>query len=192
MRRMWPDTCKDRCPASFLIIIESSPLLYMSVPADVLRTHIDYTTWASMRLLDAAAQLSPEELTHDFQTADGSVLDTLAHIFAADRLWLARLAGGPHPGFVTDADRSLDALQNGWPALMDRWKTWAADLTDDEVRGEIAYRNMKGRPWKQPLWQLILHVVNHGTHHRGQVSGLLRTLGHTPPTIDLVYFYGQR
>jgi uncharacterized damage-inducible protein DinB len=50
---------------------------------------------------------------------------------------------------------------------------------------------MKGTPWKQPLWKLVLHVVNHGTHHRSQVSGFLRTLGHAPPPLDLVYFYRQ-
>jgi uncharacterized damage-inducible protein DinB len=50
---------------------------------------------------------------------------------------------------------------------------------------------MKGRPWKQPLWQLVLHVVNHGTHHRGQVSGFLRSLGHTPPILDPIYFYRE-
>jgi len=161
----------------------------MSVSADALRTHIDFTSWASLRLLSAAAGLTPDELTHDFQTADHSVLGTLVHLFASDRLWLARLAGGTHPGFVTDADRSLAALQNGWPALLERWKGWTAAITDQQALAEIAYSDMKGRPWKQPLWQLILHVVNHDTHHRGQVSGFLRSLGHTPPPTDLVYFY---
>jgi uncharacterized damage-inducible protein DinB len=83
-------------------------------------------------------------------------------------------------------------LQNGWPALMERWKAWAAGLTDEQARAEIAYSEMKGRPWKQPLWQLVLHVVNHGTHHRGQVSGFLRSLGHPPPTLDLVYFCREK
>ena len=163
----------------------------MPVSADVLRTHLDYTAWASLRLLGAAAELTPQELTHDLQTADRTILDTMVHIFAADRLWLARLEGTPHPGFITDADRSLPALQTGWPALWDRWKTWAADLSEEQAQADISYCDMKGRPWKQPLWQLILHVVNHGTHHRGQVSGFLRTLGHTPPVLDLVHFYRQ-
>jgi len=45
---------------------------------------------------------------------------------------------------------------------------------------------------QQPLWQVVLHAVNHGTHHRGQVSGFLRTLGHTPPVTDLSHFYRRR
>jgi uncharacterized damage-inducible protein DinB len=163
----------------------------MSVSADVLRTHIDYTAWASLRLLNAAAELTPEELTRNFQTADRSVLGTLAHLFASDRIWLARVSGGPPASFVTDADRDFTALQNGWPALLERWKTWAAELTDERAQAPVTYHDLKGRPWKHPLWQLILHVVNHDTHHRGQVSGFLRSLGHTPPGVDLIYYYRQ-
>jgi uncharacterized damage-inducible protein DinB len=53
----------------------------------------------------------------------------------------------------------------------------------------VDYKDSKGNPYRQPLWQLILHVVNHGTHHRGQASGFLRALGHTPPVLDLVAYY---
>ena len=163
----------------------------MPVSAEVLRAHLDYSAWASRRLVVAAAQLSPEELTRDFRTADGSILGTLVHIFASDRLWLSRLAGGPHPGFVTDSDRSLAVLDNDWPALHERWKSWAAALTDESIAAPLAYSDMKGRPWSQPLWQLVLHVVNHATHHRGQVSGFIRSLGRIPPPVDLVYYYRE-
>ncbi len=164
----------------------------MPVSADVLATHLAYTAWASRRLVEAAAQLAPEELTRDFQTADRSVLGTLAHVFAADRLWLARLRGGPHPGYVSDADYRLDVLLGDWPALHDRWRDWASSLTDEIVLRPVAYTDLKGRSWSQPLWQLVLHVVNHGTHHRGQVAGFLRMLGHTPPPLDLVFYYRER
>ncbi len=163
----------------------------MSVSADALRTHIDYMAWANRRILDAASQLSPEELTRDFQTADRSVLDTMAHVFAGDRVWLARLEGGPVPGFISDRDRNLEVLQVEWPALGERWQRWAQGITDESAQAMVSYTDLKGRPWTQPLWQLILHVVNHGTHHRGQVAGFLRTMGHLPPVLDLVAYYRQ-
>ena len=161
----------------------------MSVSAGVLRTHIDFTAWATLRFLNAASELTPEELTHDFHTADRSILGTLAHLFAADRIWLARLKGEPTSHLAGDPGLDLPALQKDWPTLLELWKSWAAGLTDEQAVAQISYADMKGRPWKQPLWQLILHVVNHGTHHRGQVSGFLRSLGHAPPPTDLVYFY---
>jgi uncharacterized damage-inducible protein DinB len=164
----------------------------MSVSADVLRSQIEYTAWANLRLLEAAAQITPEELTHDFKTADHSVVGTLAHIFAGDRIWLARLSGAPVPDFISDADRDLAALQSAWPALLERWKSWAAELSEQQVREPFTYTDLKGRHWTQPLWQLVLHVVNHGTHHRGQVAGFLRSLGYTPPPLDLHYYYRKQ
>jgi uncharacterized damage-inducible protein DinB len=161
----------------------------MFVPAEVLRSHIDYSAWASGLLVDADAQLTPEELTRDFGTADKSVLGTLVHVFGADRLWLSRLQGGPANQFLTEADYQMAVLQNDWPALYKQWKDWAAGLTDEAARAELSYHDMRGNPWRQPLGQLVLHVVNHGSHHRGQVSGFLRTMGHTPPALDLVRYY---
>jgi uncharacterized damage-inducible protein DinB len=161
----------------------------MSVSADFLRSQIDYTAWASLLLLDAAAALTPEELTRDFQTAGRSVAGTLAHIFLGDRLWLARVSGASAPGFIDDEDRSLAALQTGWPPVLEGWQRWAATLTDAEAQAQFAYTDTKGRPWRQPLWQVVQHVVNHGTHHRGQVSGFLRSLGHAPPVTDLHHYY---
>jgi uncharacterized damage-inducible protein DinB len=161
----------------------------MPVSQEVLAAHIDYTAWASRKLVESAAQLSLEQLNHDFGTADRSVLGTLVHIFAADRLWLARVSGGPHPGFVAGRDRSLAILQTEWPELHDRWRQWVRGVTD--TNRAITYTDMKGNQWTQPLWQLMLHIVNHGTHHRGQVSGFLRALGQTPPPLDLVYYYRE-
>ena len=163
----------------------------MPVPAGVLRTHLDYTAWASQRLLDAAAALTEEELNRDFGTSEHSVLGTLAHTFGADRIWLWRLAGGENPGGLTAADRSLAVLQTDWPAVYERWRLWAAELTDEAAAAPLDYRDMKGNPWRQPVWQLILHVVNHGTHHRGQVSGFLRAMGKVPPPLDLIAYYRQ-
>lgn len=163
----------------------------MAVSADTLRLHLDYTAWATNRLLGAAAALSPEELTRDFKTSDRSVLDTLVHVFAADRIWLTRIHGGTRAAFIDDEDRNLNRLQQEWPALQQRWKEWAAPLSDQDAAKKIAYRDLKGNPYEQPLWQILLHVVNHGTHHRGQAAGFLRAMGHTPPQLDLIFYYRE-
>jgi uncharacterized damage-inducible protein DinB len=161
----------------------------MSVSAEVLRSHIGYTAWASRCLVESAGRLSPEELTRDFGTADKSVLGTLVHVFGADRLWLARLRGEIVRTFLTDTDYHLPVLQNDWPALHRQWIEWASGLTNEAAAAKISYSDMSGNPWEQPLWQLVLHVVNHGTHHRGQVSGFLRAMGHAPEKLDLVNYY---
>jgi uncharacterized damage-inducible protein DinB len=165
----------------------------MSVTVPVLRDHIDYTAWASARLVEAAGRLSPEELTRDFLTADKTVLGTLMHVYSSERLWLARVKGDPFPGLPTEAEHNLAFLQTAWPELYGRWREWASSLNPESPTREVSYRDLKQNSWKQPLWQIILHVVNHSTHHRGQASGFLRSMGHTPPSLDLIAFYrGQK
>ena len=100
----------------------------MPVSVDTLRLQLDYSAWANQRLLDSAAKLSHEELTRDFKTADKTVLDTLVHIYAADRIWLTRVLAEPRATFVDPEDRDLTLLQTEWPALHQRWKLWLRDF----------------------------------------------------------------
>jgi uncharacterized damage-inducible protein DinB len=73
--------------------------------------------------------------------------------------------------------------------LYRQWDEWLAGLNDDAVRTDFTYQDMRGNVWTEPIWKLVMHVVNHGTHHRGQVSGFLRAMGRVPPVLDLVAFY---
>jgi uncharacterized damage-inducible protein DinB len=161
----------------------------MSLSVEDLREHLAYSAWASRRLVHAASELTAAELLRDFETSDHSVLGTLVHAFAADRVWLARLRGAARPPYSTEADYHLSVLQNEWPELYRQWDEWLAGLNDDAARADFTYQDMRGNTWTQPIWKLVLHVVNHATHHRGQVSGFLRAMGHVPPVLDLVAFY---
>ena len=149
----------------------------------MLRSHLAYSAWATSRLLHAVEQIPEEHLHHDFQTSDRTILRTLVHIFAADRIWLARVRGESPQAFVSDADYHLSVLREQWPPLLANWQNIPAPET------VIHYQDLKGNPYESPLWEIVLHVVNHATHHRGQVSGFLRSLGHTPPPLDLNRYY---
>jgi uncharacterized damage-inducible protein DinB len=91
----------------------------MEFNAGVVRTQLDYSQWASDRLVAAASTLSPEELTRDFGTADHSVLGTLVHIYAADRVWFGRIRDNPPAHFIAPEDMSLEVLQGDWPRLLE-------------------------------------------------------------------------
>ena len=161
----------------------------MPLSVDDLREHLAYSAWASRHLVQAASELTEAELVRDFQTSDRSVLGTLVHTFAADRVWLARLRQSPRLQYSSETDYKLSVLQNDWPELYRQWDELLAGWYDDAVCADLTYQDMRGRTWIQPIWQLVLHVVNHGTHHRGQVSGFLRTVGRVPPALDLVAYY---
>ena len=76
-----------------------------------------------------------------------------------------------------------------WPLLLDRYVTWAEALDPAAWDRVVAYHNTKGEPFQTPVWQIVLHVVNHASYHRGQITTLLRQLGHTPAGTDLVAYY---
>ncbi|HEX4158586.1 MAG TPA: DinB family protein [Rhizomicrobium sp.] len=153
----------------------------------LLQYQIDYTIWATARLLNSATALSPDELNRDFGSADKSVSGTLLHIYRSERSWLHRIVSPP------DIPLELPSLEwasvvEQWPALHQQWREFAQTLTDECVNTVLEYRTMKGEPRRNGLWVIILHVVNHGTHHRGQVSGFLRALGKTPPSLDSISY----
>jgi len=153
----------------------------------LLRYQIQSAAWANQRVLAAAAGLTPEELTRDFHSSERSVLGTLVHICRAERIWLSRLEG-PLLEYRVEGDDTLPALETTWPAVAQKWLDWSATLTDQAAQTEITYRDLRGNQWTTPLWKIILHVVNHSTHHRGQAIGFLRALGHTPPNTDSITF----
>ena len=162
-----------------------------SVSADTLREHLLYTAWASSRLVHAIENIPSAQLTQDFQTSEHSILGTLVHVFAADRIWLTRVNQESRAAFVSDSDYNLNVLQIDWPLIYAKWNEWAARLTDETAAASISYNDLKGNPHASGAWEIVLHVVNHGTHHRGQVSGFLRSLGHTPPQLDLIRYYRE-
>ena len=159
------------------------------ISPEVIRTHLRYTAWASRTLVEAAAKLTPEELNRDFGTADKSVLGTLTHIFAADRMWLSRINPPQRQTFLEPRDFDIAVLDREWPAIGKAWLKWADGLVEADTTRGVIFRDLKGTTHTQPLWQIVLHVVNHGTHHRGQVSGFLRAMGHAPAQLDLTYYY---
>ena len=164
----------------------------MTTLIDVLRNHLNYTAWASGKLVDAASALNPQELLRDFGTADRHVLGTLVHIYAADRVWLGRIEGSPPAQFIVPKqDMHLAVLRTDWPVLLERWKQWGTRLTEESMNRDISYTSAKGDEFVTPTWQIVLHLVNHATHHRGQASGFLRAMGHTPPVLELTAFYRE-
>ncbi len=165
----------------------------MHLSASAIQHHVEYNAWATLQLLKAAAQLDENELTRDFGTADKSVLGTLVHIFRAERIWLARLQQNiSGVAWSRPEDEQLPALNAEWPPLHNAWRSWANNLLDSDSERVLSYTDLRGNPWAQPVWQLLLHVVNHSTHHRGQVSGFLRALGKTPPPLDFIRFVREQ
>jgi uncharacterized damage-inducible protein DinB len=164
-----------------------------SPDAEHIRLLCDYNSWANQRLLEVSATLKEEQFTRDLGSSFRSVRDTLAHIMDVEWLYLERWNG-----------RSPSALPSpeSYPNhanVVVRWKEIEQDLNhfvaardSAGLEQRIDYRNTRGDDFSNPLWEMLLHLVNHSTYHRGQVTTLVRQLGTKPVSTDLINFYRQR
>jgi uncharacterized damage-inducible protein DinB len=148
-----------------------------------------YTLWADRICLKALEQVAAEDLVRDTGTSFGSLLGTLAHILGSQRVWLARFEGkilSRVPDLTDFPD--WETLTAAWGETSAELGFFLASLTAEQVSADLSWTNLQGVSYTRPLWEPVLHLVNHSTYHRGQVVSQLRQLGYQPPSTDLIYF----
>jgi uncharacterized damage-inducible protein DinB len=154
---------------------------------------LDYTVWANHRILRPVATLTVAAYRRDLGGSHGGVRGTLTHIMGAEWLWLERFKG-VSPSRLLDESEFPDvvALRDRWKVIEDHRAAWFVSLREADAQATIAYRNLEGKQWSAPLWQLVQHVVNHSSYHRGQVTNFLRQLGARPVGTDMVAWDRER
>ena len=162
--------------------------------ADDLRLLLEYHYWARDRLLDATDALTQDQLTRDLGNSFRSVRDTLAHLHASEWIWLSRWQGtSPTTPLPPDRFADVAAVRAGWSELELQVRAFGATLTDERVEEYLDYRLLNGTAGRSRVWQMVQHMVNHASYHRGQVTTMLRQLGAAPPkSMDLITFYRER
>lgn len=158
-----------------------------------MRVLFDYNAWANHRALDAAAALTTEQFVKTMGSSFESVRDTLAHICGAEWIWLERFQGRS-PASLPDAAECADveSLRAKWAGQEGRLLAFVGKLTQEDLNRVMEYKTLKFGVYRNPLWQSMQHVVNHGTYHRGQITTLLRQLGAQPILTDLMHYYRER
>ncbi len=154
---------------------------------DEMRDLVAYTEWATARLTAALAKVPDAARRRRDDSAFGSVHGTLAHLIAAEWVWVERWNGrspAAPPAWVGVATFDellvhLDAVQRDRAAVLAR-------LDASTLAQPIPYRTFAGVESANPIPDLIRHVVNHGSYHRGQISLRLRQLGEQPPSTDYI------
>ena len=153
-----------------------------------------YTEWANGLVLDAAEKLSSDQLLKNVQISHQSILGTLAHMAGAEWIWLERWHGEAPTGpdvwkpWTTEQCTSLQQLRAKWQPIVDKRNAYLANLSDSRLASDLSFKRLNGEQYTLPLVQQMLHVVNHATLHRGQVVGMIRQHGITPPATDLLFY----
>lgn len=160
---------------------------------DDFRVLYEYNSWANHRTLDSCATLTREQFTRDFESSFRSVRDTLAHIYGAEWIWLERWNERVPAALPSAADfPDLQTLRVKWAEHDRNLRAYVNALTPATLQRAIKYKNTRGTPYEGPIEPMLAHVINHSTYHRGQVVTLLRQLGSTPVTTDLIGFHRER
>ncbi|MGC1106019.1 MAG: DinB family protein [Candidatus Acidiferrales bacterium] len=150
-----------------------------------------YNSWANHRVLDACTPLDAAQLTQNLHSSFPSVRDTLTHIMLAEWLWLERWLGRS-PGFPSGDFPDLASVRARWQTIETDLNAFIQKLSAADLDRVVEYKNTKGNAFSNPMRQMLQHVVNHGTYHRGQITTMLRQLGATPLTTDLIAFYREQ
>jgi uncharacterized damage-inducible protein DinB len=149
-----------------------------------------YNRWANGRMREAAMALPPEEFTRDLGNSFPSVRDTLVHMVGAEWIWLQRWRGVSPPALPAPAELpSAEAIATRWAEVERGQGDFIVSLRGSDLERRVAYTNTKGQPFTYLLRSMMLHVVNHSSYHRGQITTMLRQLGQRPVSTDLLLFY---
>jgi len=150
-----------------------------------------YNRWANVCIYDAAADLTEKEWQKDTGAFFGSLMGTLNHLVATDRIWMKRFTGLGEAPNALDAivDRSFEGLRAARVKEDARIMEWVDALSPEELEGRFTYVTMTDvRTVSQRIAPALAHLFNHQTHHRGQAHTILTTLGRPSVPLDLIYF----
>jgi uncharacterized damage-inducible protein DinB len=154
---------------------------------------IAFHYWARNRMLDALDPLSPEQFTRDLGGSFSSIRHTVVHMLSAETVWLFRWKGEtPSTMLAPESFPDVESVRRAWSESESKLRSFFGAAGEDGIQRMIHYKTLAGVESESLLWQMLQHVVNHATYHRGQVTNFLRQLGCAPPkATDLIAFYRE-
>jgi uncharacterized damage-inducible protein DinB len=158
------------------------------VDAEYCQTMAAYNGWMNRQIYDAAARASDAERKADRGAFFRSIHSTLNHLLWGDCVWLARFNGKTYRTGAIGADlyEDFDALRAARAEMDEEISAWAAQLDDSQLAGPLTwYSVVAQREMTRPRWLCVTQMFNHQTHHRGQVTTLLKQAGIDPGVTDL-------
>ena len=136
-----------------------------------------YDAWGNRAVLDSLrlATLSPSS----------RACAILAHLVGAGRVWLDRILGRAAAAEVWP-QLSFDECEAGFRELESGWAAALEKLKPGDLAAKVTYFNSRGERWESVRGDILMHVILHGTYHRGQIAVLVREAGHAPAYTDFI------
>lgn len=161
---------------------------------ELLTDYIKYNIWANERICKVFASLTPALLDKEVKSSFNTLRKTIYHIWGAEWIWYQRLHGVNPTSFPDDtfkgdfAEFQLEFLQQSG-----KYFVYISNATDKELSKELTHTNMKGDKFSNKISNILIHLMNHSTYHRGQIVTMLRNLGVTQiPSTDFIAYIRER
>ncbi len=150
--------------------------------------HIEYHHWANGKTASQIENLSSAVTEKEFGGSFPSIRLTLLHLLQADYRWLHRLNGVPIVEVPAEWQQAnVNTLLTTWRSVQDQLVSRVKELAGNENQ-IVKFVTAKGDPYEMALADVIAHLVNHGTYHRGQLVNMMRMAGEKPESTDYFIF----
>ena len=137
-----------------------------------------YEYWANEKLLGVVTGLSEEQQQREIKSSFPSIYKTCLHVWDASSIWWQRLQ--KHEQILVPSltfHPSMKDVANGILQQNMQWIEWVRSASDEDLAYILPYKTMKGDSFAQAVKEILLHLNNHGTYHRGQLVTMLRQVG---------------
>jgi uncharacterized damage-inducible protein DinB len=145
---------------------------------ELLKQYAAYNIWAHQRILDIILSLPEEKQLAELPSSFNSLYKTVLHMWDAESAWWQRMK--LQERMVMPSENFKGNMQDMATGLMQQskqWEEWVSSASDLSLDHVFQYQNTKREVFKMPVYQMLHHVFNHGTYHRGQLINMLRQLG---------------
>ena len=148
-----------------------------------------YNTWANERVLESLRPIGQEVFTSNQQASHGSIRGIVAHIAGAEWIWLQRWNGSSPGTLLPESEfETVEIAAQRLRTIDNDLQQFTSRLTQDDLDGSRGYRTTEGKAYSNVLSDMLVHVANHSSYHRGQIATLLRQLGAEPQSTDFILF----
>ena len=145
---------------------------------ELLKQYAAYNIWATQRLTNLVLSLPEDQQTQSIASSFNSLHATILHMLDAESIWWQRMK--LQEKIMRPSANFKGTIKDAVTGLMQQsklWEEWVSNASDLSISHVFQYQTMEQEQFKQPVWQMLLHVFNHGTYHRGQLVTILRQLG---------------
>ncbi len=147
---------------------------------ETLLQYAKYNLWANNLMIEALLKLSAEQLDMELVSSFNTIRKTFVHCLSAEYVWLQRLQLVEHPIFLAnEPERPFEDNCKHWAEVSKDTIAFIEKQFDDEALKHMVQFYRGKTAYKMPVWQILQHVFNHNTYHRGQLVTMMRQAGIT-------------